>query len=270
VRTAAVRVDVETKVVARDEPFHRTDEEALKFVPVSVSVKPLLPAVVEVGAIDDRVGTGFCTVKVCAFDVPPPGAGLETVMEEVAATALSLESIVAVSWELDTKVVARLAPFTRTDAFETKLVPLTVRVKPPPPAVVDVGAMLVVVGTRFETATVLLKADVTPVDVAHIFMLSPNEYCIAVYVKTPAVTAAPFAGVDESVPFPAVPPHACVESTAVRVTVEVLSDVTVLPNWSSSATTGLVAKSTLVVAVADGCVVYANLFFTPAASVSVP
>ena len=71
-------------------------------------------------------------------------------------------------------------------------------------------------------------------------------------------------------PLPAVPPQACVESTAVRVIVEALSEVTVLPYWSSNATIGLVAKSTLVIAVADGCVMNANLFFAPATSVRVP
>lgn len=46
---------------------------------------------------------------------------------------------------------------------------------------------------------------------------------------TPAVTAAPLAGVDVSVPVPAVPPHACVESTAAKLTVDALSEISVFP-----------------------------------------
>jgi len=81
VRMAAVSVVLETNVVARAEPFHWTEEEATKFVPVNVSVKPLLPAVVEVGAIEVRTGTGLLIVSVCALEVPPPGAEFTTVME---------------------------------------------------------------------------------------------------------------------------------------------------------------------------------------------
>ena len=59
---------------------------------------------------------------------------------------------------------------------------------------------------------------------------------------TPAVTAAPLAGVEVSVPLPAVPPQAWVERTTASVTVEALSEISVLPNWSSSLTTGSVVK----------------------------
>ena len=205
--TAALSVELEIKVVARLAPFHRTEEDALKFVPVRVSVKPLFPAFVEVGEIEESVGTGLLIVRIWEFDVPPPGVGVTTVTDEVAPTAISLAKIVEVSWEPDTKVVARLTPFICTVEVETKLVPLTVRIKLAPPAVVDEGEILVVVGEGFETAIVLLNADVTPEEVAQTFMLSPKEYCMAVYVITPAVTAAPLAGVEVSVPLPAVPPH---------------------------------------------------------------
>jgi hypothetical protein len=57
------------------------------------------------------------------------------------------------------------------------------------------------------------------------------------------------------VPLPAVPPQDCVESTAVRLTVAVLFEVSVFPYWSSRAITGFVVKLTLVVAVVGGCVV---------------
>jgi hypothetical protein len=64
VRMAAVRVELETNAVARAEPFHRTEEEALKFVPVTVSVKPLLPAVVDDGERDVTAGRGFVMLAV--------------------------------------------------------------------------------------------------------------------------------------------------------------------------------------------------------------
>ena len=82
--------------------------------------------------------------------------------------------------------------------------------------------MDVKVGAKLLTVTVLLKVDVTPVDVAQILIASPKLYCIAVEVMTPAVTAEPLAGVEVSVPFPAVPPQACVESTGAKLTVAVL------------------------------------------------
>jgi hypothetical protein len=44
-------------------------------------------------------------------------------------------------------VVALLAPFHRTTELETKFVPVAVKVKLVPPAVVELGLMLVNVGT---------------------------------------------------------------------------------------------------------------------------
>jgi hypothetical protein len=204
---AAVRVELETNAVARAEPFHRTEEEALKFVPVTVSVKPLLPAVVDDGERDVTAGRGFVIVRVCEFDFPPFGVGFATVIDAVPPTAMSFAKIAAVSWESETKVVERFTPFICTDELETKLAPLTVKVKLAPPAAVDAGKMLVAAGTGFETAMVLLNAGITFGEAAQIFMLSPKEYCIAVYVITPAVIAAPLAGIEVSAPLPAVPPQ---------------------------------------------------------------
>ena len=55
----------------------------------------------------------------------------------------------AVTWPALTKVVERSAPFQRTTDVEMKLLPLTVSVKPAPPAVAEVGLMLVMLGTGF-------------------------------------------------------------------------------------------------------------------------
>ena len=50
-----------------------------KFDPVIVSVKAGPPAVALGGMNEVIVGTGLLTVKGCAEDVPPPGAGFVTV-----------------------------------------------------------------------------------------------------------------------------------------------------------------------------------------------
>ena len=88
-------------------------------------------------------------MKVWLFEVPPPGAGFETVTEEVPAVVMSDARMVALTDELDTKVVARGLPFQSTLDEATKFVPFTVRVKSVPPAAVEVGLKEVVVGTGF-------------------------------------------------------------------------------------------------------------------------
>jgi hypothetical protein len=86
-----------TKVVVRLLPFQRTTDVMAKFVPVAVSVNAAPPAVALVGEIELSVGTGFVAVivKVLAPDVPPPGAGLNTVTEALPVAATSLARICA-------------------------------------------------------------------------------------------------------------------------------------------------------------------------------
>src|SRR2546425_5533778 len=110
----------ETNVVARSAPFHRTTELSTKFVPVTVSVNCGPPTTTDGGLRLVIVGIGFKTVKVCGFDVPPPGAGLNTVTCAVPATAMSAGGITAVSCVAETYVVARFAPFQRTTEPATK------------------------------------------------------------------------------------------------------------------------------------------------------
>ncbi len=113
-------------------------------------------------------------VKVNSLEVPPPEA-VNTVTPAVPAVAMSAALMLAVNWVLDTNVVARSAPFQRTvDAPLTKPVPITVRVKPDPPAVADAGLKFVMVGTG------LLIVNVSMFDVP------PPE---AVNTVTPAVPA---------------------------------------------------------------------------------
>jgi hypothetical protein len=55
----AVSVELEVSVVARELPFHFTVEAPTNLVPVSVSINPALPAIVDVGVMLTRIGTGF-------------------------------------------------------------------------------------------------------------------------------------------------------------------------------------------------------------------
>ena len=72
---------------------------------------------------------GTVTSKNAVFEVPPPGAGLNTVTEPEPAAARSGAVIAAVSCVLLTKVVVRAVPFQFTMEPETNPVPFTVSVK---------------------------------------------------------------------------------------------------------------------------------------------
>jgi hypothetical protein len=144
------------------DPLHAPlAAHAVAFVDDQVSVV-LEPAVMEVGLIERlTVGAGAVVVKGRAWDVPPPGAGLTTVTLSVPAAAMSAAVIAAVSWVEDTNVVARLAPFHCTVEFETKLDPLTVRVKDGPPWRADAGDNEEIAGAGLLTANDA-AADIPP------------------------------------------------------------------------------------------------------------
>jgi hypothetical protein len=80
---------------------------------------------------------GAETGKNATFEVPPPGAGLNTVTEAVAAAAIFEAGTVAINCELLTNVVLKAAPFNLTTAPDTNSVPF--RVKLGPPGRVEVG-----------------------------------------------------------------------------------------------------------------------------------
>jgi hypothetical protein len=94
---AAVSCVLLTNVVVRLDPFTRTIEPLTKFPPVTVSVSALLPAVALLGEMLDKDGAGLTTASVSADDVPPPGAGLLTVIERLLGEAISLAEIAVVS-----------------------------------------------------------------------------------------------------------------------------------------------------------------------------
>jgi hypothetical protein len=115
VASSAIRTCVaESTVTLRAWPPTVAVAPAAKPVPVAVSVKAALPAVTLAGLRLVMVGVGFtlATVRERAPDVPPPGAGVNTVMLGVPAAAISLAGMVALSWVDETNVVVRLAPLT--------------------------------------------------------------------------------------------------------------------------------------------------------------
>src|SRR6266513_6226545 len=99
---AACNWVLETKVVVRELPFHRTEEVETKLVPVRFKVKLGPPAKAEFGFKEARVGIGLSMVNVTAADTPPPGTGLETVTLTVLAVARSAAVMVACNWVPET------------------------------------------------------------------------------------------------------------------------------------------------------------------------
>lgn len=160
--------------MVRLEPLKKTVEPDVKFVPLTVMVNVESPTVFEVGEIEVVVGAGLLTVKVCAFEVPPPGAGLETVMLNVPAPVKSDDGIEAVNCVELTKVVVRAPTAKLTTEVDTKLVPLTVIVKVLSPTIFDVGEIEVVVGAGLLRVNVLdAPVSVPPVLVAVIVLRVP-------------------------------------------------------------------------------------------------
>src|SRR5438477_80722 len=87
-------------------------------------------------------------------EVPPPGAGVASVICAVAAAATSAAEMAAVSWVALRNVVVRAAPFQRTVEALTKPLPFTRSVSGPVPAVTPVGVSPVSPGTGLFTVNV--------------------------------------------------------------------------------------------------------------------
>lgn len=115
---AACNSVFETNVVGRElkpEPrspvgFHSTVDEGRKFVPVTVNTNAAPPATAELGLSAVIVG-GPRIVSVRVLEVPPPGAGVKTVI--VAVPGLAKSDAVTVN----TKLVAELTLVVRTLPF---------------------------------------------------------------------------------------------------------------------------------------------------------
>src|SRR6185295_15598797 len=97
-------------------------------------------------------------VSVWPFDVPPPGAGVNTVIVFVAPAAWSAAVMTAVSWPEFTNVVARSEPSMRTTEQVEKLEPLTVSENCGSPADRTLGKIDAVAGRGFVLATTKLFA----------------------------------------------------------------------------------------------------------------
>ena len=119
--------------------------------------------------------TGLLTVKLCGFDVPPPGEGLNTVTANVPAVARSPGRMAAESCVLLMNVVVRLEPAKFTADHGTKLDPFTLSVNPAPHLTRACGEMLVDEGKVLLTVNVLLGPLIAP------------PVCVAVRLKLPAL-----------------------------------------------------------------------------------
>ena len=102
---SAVNCVAFTKVVARSLPLNLTVAPSTKPRPLTVSVKPLSPAVTLAGESPLMAGL---TVKLTAADVPP--RGFMTAIGSDPIPAISEARMVAVNWVLLTKVVGRSEP----------------------------------------------------------------------------------------------------------------------------------------------------------------
>src|SRR5262245_36169567 len=91
--------------------------------------------------------SGGSTVSAAAFEVPPPGAGVKTVISRVPAVTRSLASIAAVSCVAEITAVGRFEPSTRTIDVDPNPVPLTVNTKPGLATGTSLGVSPVVTGT---------------------------------------------------------------------------------------------------------------------------
>jgi hypothetical protein len=158
VRSAALIVAfsmaVFTNVVGRGEPFQRTVEPATKLWPVTVSVNEDPPLNAEVGEMPLRTGRGFGEMlKVPPAEMPPPGAGLETVTVAEPTPAMSVVGIAACKWVAETNVVGRGEPFHNTVEDMAKLAPKRSKVKAGPLTKAPVGLMTFRIGTGVPATT---------------------------------------------------------------------------------------------------------------------
>ena len=143
--TVAVRSVEETNVVGSGLPFQLTIEVETKLMPLTVNVNCVSPALAHVGLREVMVGVALM-VKITAPDVPPHPL---TVIEAVPGVAMRAAGTVAVSSFLVTNVVTSGVSFQYTVSPRMKLPGFglfTVRINCGPPAPVQVGLIVLIVG----------------------------------------------------------------------------------------------------------------------------
>src|SRR3954447_15583347 len=116
-----------TNVVVRTTPFQVTLEPLTKLVPLTMSVKAALPALMDVGFRLVRAGCGLLTVNAFTFDTRPsvPVPDVTTLTFAVLAVATAAAGTVAVSFVVLTKVVVSFVVFQYTLELGLKRVPVT-------------------------------------------------------------------------------------------------------------------------------------------------
>lgn len=137
--TTAVSWVEETKVVGKLTPPHLTTLVELKLAPVAVRLTEAAPAIAEVGLMDDRVGTGFLTLKVRVFEKVAKSELVRTRTACPPCTFINAAETVAVSDVLFTKVDGIVAPSHCTEFSPVNPVPVIVRVRIPLPTSAEEG-----------------------------------------------------------------------------------------------------------------------------------
>lgn len=164
----------------RFAPFHCTCDVPTKLPPFTVSVKAPDVAVTVAGEMVVTAGVGLLIAKAAPADVPPPGAGLTTVIAAVPEAATSVAVIAAVNCVALTYVVARFAPFHCTWDTATKPLPVRVRVNAADPTALDAGRIEATAGMGFAVIANAIPADVPP----------PGAALATVTVAVPAVATS--------------------------------------------------------------------------------
>jgi len=145
-----------TNVVGSALPFHRTTEDAMKPLPVRVTVVAEAPTVTEAGFSVVTNGAGLFTVKATAEEVPPPGAGEVTVICTVPALARSADVSVAFSCVALTKDVWTAFPLPCTTEDATKPLPVTVTPAEVVPTITEAGEIEPMAGAGLLTDCVIV------------------------------------------------------------------------------------------------------------------
>src|SRR2546430_14548551 len=86
-----------TKVVVRSLPLKRTTAPLTRFAPLTVSVNAPVPTIPTAGERLPITGTGLKTASVAGAELPPPGAGWETVIGNVPVAVISDARVTAVN-----------------------------------------------------------------------------------------------------------------------------------------------------------------------------